>query len=95
MQSARTTSVAIAMYVKVLKRCLKQKDFVAAKQVHGLIINYRMDHNIYVANNLLIVYITCGRLKDAHQVFDELVKMLLVGMPWLEIMLCTNMQTMQ
>ena len=53
MQSARTTSEAIAilgnrpeqgiandscLYVEVLKRCLKERDLIAAKQVHDGII---------------------------------------------------------
>ena len=89
MQSAKTTSEAIDglknrlqqgiaidsyMYVEVLKRCLKQEDLSAVKQVHGCVIESGMQQNIYVANNLLIAYIRCGRLEDARRLFDELVK---------------------
>lgn len=56
-------------YVEVLKRCLKQTDLVAAEGVHVCIIKSGMEQNIYVANNLLSVYIGCGRLQDARQVF--------------------------
>lgn len=31
-----------------------------------------MEQNIYVANNLLRVYITCGKLQEACQLFDKL-----------------------
>jgi pentatricopeptide repeat protein len=62
------------MYVEVLKRCLKQKDLIAAKQVHDCIIKSGMEQNIYVANNLLSAYIRCGRLQEARRVFDALVK---------------------
>ncbi|CAM6113259.1 unnamed protein product [Calypogeia fissa] len=85
--SANTTSEAIAtlknrlrqgittgsyMYVKVLQMCLKQKDLLVAKQVHGCMIESGMDKNQYAANALLNVYIRCGRLLDARRVFDEL-----------------------
>ena len=62
------------MYVEVLKRCLKQKDFTAAKQVHDCIIRSRIEKNTYVANNILSTYIGCERLKDARRVFDGLLK---------------------
>ncbi|KAG0607081.1 hypothetical protein M758_8G001900 [Ceratodon purpureus] len=89
MQSAKTTSEAIDglknrlqqgiaidsyMYVEVLKRCLKHEDLTAVKQVHGCVIESGMQQNIYVATNLLIVYIRYGRLEDARRLFDELVK---------------------
>lgn len=89
MQSARTMSEAIAvlknrfeqgiaidsyMYVHVLKLCLKEKDLTSIKQVHDYITQRGMEQNIFVANNLLIVYIGCGRLLDARRVFDDLVK---------------------
>jgi hypothetical protein len=78
MQSAKTTSEAIdclknrlqqgiaihsSMYVEVLKQCLKQEDLTAVKQVHGCVIESGMQQNIYVATNLLIVYIRYGRLE--------------------------------
>ena len=89
LQNARTTSEAIAtlrnhvrqgitidsyMYVEVLQRCFKQKDLVYAKQVHECIMKSGMEQNTYVASNLLRVFIRCGRLQDARQVFDKLVK---------------------
>lgn len=61
------------MYVEVLKQCLKS-DLMTVKQVLECIINRGMHHNIYVANNLLIAYIICGRLEYACQMFDELMK---------------------
>ncbi|CAM6093169.1 unnamed protein product [Calypogeia fissa] len=61
-------------YVKVLQTCLKQKDHLAAKQVHDCIIQSGMDKNLYVVGNLLNVYIKCGALLDARQVFDQLEK---------------------
>ena len=89
LQNARTTSEVVAtlknhvrqgitidsyMYVEVLQRCFKQKDLVSAKQVHDCIMKSGMEQNTYVANNLLRVFIRCGRLQDACQVFDRLVK---------------------
>ena len=89
MQSANTTNEAIAIvkfqveqginvdsytYVDVLKRCLKEKDLRVAREVHCCIIKSRMEQDKYVASRLLSVYIRCGSLQDARQVFDALAK---------------------
>ena len=89
MQTANTTNEAIAIlkfqveqginvdsytYVDVLKRCLKEKDLRVAREVHYCIIKSRMDQDKYVASSLLNVYIRCGSLQDARQVFDALAK---------------------
>ena len=89
MQTANTTNEAIAIlkfqveqginvdsytYVDVLKRCLKEKDLRVAREVHYCIIKSRMEQVKYVANTLLSVYIRCGSLQDARQVFDALAK---------------------
>ncbi|CAM6127608.1 unnamed protein product [Calypogeia fissa] len=62
------------MFVDVLRRCSKQKDLLAAKQVHEFIIESGMEKHPYVATALLNVYIKCGKLSDARRVFDELEK---------------------
>ena len=89
MQTANTTNEAIAIlkfqveqginvdsytYVDVLKRCLKEKDLRVAREVHYCIIKSRMEQDKYVASSLLSVYIRCGTLQDARQVFDALAK---------------------
>ena len=89
MQTANTTNEAIAIlkfqveqgnnvdsytYVDVLKRCLKEKDLRVAREVHYCIIKSRMEQDKYVASSLLSVYIRCGNLQDARQVFDALAK---------------------
>ena len=89
MQTANTTNEAIAIlkfqveqginvdsytYVDVLKRCLKEKDLRVAREVHYCIIKSRMEQDKYVADTLLSVYIRCGSLQDARQVFDALAK---------------------
>ena len=89
MQTANTTNEAIALlkfqveqginvdsytYVDVLKRCLKEKDLRVAREVHYCIMKSRMEQDKYVANTLLSVYIRCGSLQDARQVFDALTK---------------------
>ena len=89
MQTANTTNEAIAIlkfqveqgingdsytYVDVLKRCLKEKDLSVAREVHYCIIKSRMEQDKYVASSLLSVYIRCGSLQDAQQVFDALAK---------------------
>ena len=89
MHTANTTNEAIAIlkfqveqgtnvdsytYVDVLKRCLKEKDLRVAREVHYCIIKSRMEQDKYVAGSLLSVYIRCGSLQDARQVFDALAK---------------------
>ena len=89
MQTADTTNEAVAIlkfqveqginvdsytYVDVLKRCLKEKDLRVAREVHYCIIKSRMEQDKYVASSLLSVYIRCGSLQDARQVFDALAK---------------------
>ena len=89
MRTANTTNEAIAIlkfhveqginvdsytYVDVLKRCLKEKDLSVAREVHYCIIKSRMEQDKYVASSLLSVYIRCGSLQDARQVFDALAK---------------------
>ena len=89
MQTANTTKEASAIlkfqveqginvdsyrYVDVLKRCLKEKDLRVAREVHYCIIKSRMEQDKYVASSLLSVYIRCGSLQDARQVFDALAK---------------------
>ena len=89
MRTANTTNEAITIlkfhveqginvdsytYVDVLKRCLKEKDLRVAREVHYCIIKSRMEQDKYVASSLLSVYIRCGSLQDARQVFDALAK---------------------
>ena len=89
MQTANTTNEAIAIlkfqveqginvdsytYVDVLKRCLKEKDLRVAREVHYCIVKSKMEQDKYVASSLLSVYIRCGSLQDARQVFDTLAK---------------------
>ncbi|KAG0581800.1 hypothetical protein M758_3G008300 [Ceratodon purpureus] len=89
MRSASTLSEAVAVlknhvhqgitvdshiYVEVLQRCFRQKNLTSAKQVHDCIKRSGMEQNVYVANNMMRVYIGCGQLQEARQVFDRLVK---------------------
>lgn len=67
-------AIDLYTYVEVLKQYLKQKDLATSKEVHDSIIKSGMDQDIFVANNLLIVYNRCGRLQHACKVFDEIVK---------------------
>ena len=64
------------MCVEVLRWCLKEKKLKVnvAKQVHDYINQSGMEQNTHVANNLVSVYIKCGELEAACEVFDKLVK---------------------
>ena len=61
-------------YVKVLQIVCKTSDLVAGKQVHDHIVKSGLEPNIYLVNNLIKMYISCGLLGDARKLFDKLVK---------------------
>ncbi|KAG0562950.1 hypothetical protein KC19_9G185500 [Ceratodon purpureus] len=71
---AQGIAVESHRYVEVLQSCFKQGDLGSAKEVHECSRMSGMEKNVYVANNLLRVYIRCGRFQDARQVFDNLEK---------------------
>lgn len=61
-------------YIQVLKWCWKEKDVTAVKQVHDIIVQNKMEQNVFLANNLLMTYIGCGRMSEARQVFVQLLQ---------------------
>lgn len=71
-QLKQGTAIDPQAYVELLRRCLKHEDVVATKQVHECIIESGMEQNTQIANNLLMVYLRCGKLQEARRVFDKL-----------------------
>lgn len=59
-------------YMKMLKRCIEVKDLVAGRQVHQHIIQHRTVPDQYTVNALINMYIQCGSIEEARQVWKKL-----------------------
>ncbi|KAK9107659.1 hypothetical protein Syun_023670 [Stephania yunnanensis] len=59
-------------FVCVLKSCARGLALNFGQSIHGLVIVCGMELFINLRNTLLRVYGFCGRIGDAHQVFDEI-----------------------
>ncbi|XP_043694013.1 pentatricopeptide repeat-containing protein At1g08070, chloroplastic-like isoform X2 [Telopea speciosissima] len=59
----------------VITACSRNPTMVAyGKNVHGLVIKYGCESNIYVGNSLVNMYTIFRKIQDAHRVFDEMPK---------------------
>eukprot|EP01018_Ginkgo_biloba_P011341 Gb_31474 [translate_table: standard] len=56
----------------VLKACAGLSALKEAKEIHGHIIRIGFELDIYVRNSLVAVYIKCGSLDIARQLFDRI-----------------------
>lgn len=59
-------------YARLLEECTKSKSLSEGKRFHAHMIINGFNPNIYTTNRLCDLYVKCGRLKDARQVFDEM-----------------------
>lgn len=59
-------------FVSVLKSCSRLLDIWTGMAVHGIVLASGFGLFLNVKNALLHLYCVCGRIKGAHQVFDEL-----------------------
>lgn len=60
------------VYICILQMCMEMKDLTAGKEIHELIIKNGVKANIFLGNILVNMYIQCGSLVDAREVFDKL-----------------------
>lgn len=67
----RGAQVNYSDYLKMLKRCIEVKDLVAGRQVHQHLIQHGMLPDQYIVNALINMYLYCGSLEEARQVFDH------------------------
>ncbi|KAH9325011.1 hypothetical protein KI387_005189 [Taxus chinensis] len=56
----------------VLKACASAAALLEGKEIHGHVIRYGFEFNVFVANSLVHMYAKCGNLKDARHVFDTI-----------------------
>lgn len=59
-------------YVCLLRRCTNIKDLAEGKYVHAHMANSDFVPSTFVLNALLNMYMKCGSLMDARQVFDRM-----------------------
>ncbi|KAM1010984.1 hypothetical protein ACFX13_047133 [Malus domestica] len=55
-----------------LKACARRSDFQLGMNVHTLVVKTEFDFDVYVKTCLLCLYVKCGYLEHAHNIFDEM-----------------------
>eukprot|EP01018_Ginkgo_biloba_P037964 Gb_20910 [translate_table: standard] len=59
-------------YARLLHGCANMKGLAEGKQVHAHMIKTRSQSETFLDNNLITLYVKCGSVVDAHQVFAEM-----------------------
>ncbi|KAJ7534652.1 hypothetical protein O6H91_13G104300 [Diphasiastrum complanatum] len=59
-------------YAVLLKGCTRRKALAEGKQVHALIVQSRLDSDIFLGNTLIEMYAKCGSVLDARKVFNKM-----------------------
>ncbi|XXG86055.1 hypothetical protein AAC387_Pa11g1032 [Persea americana] len=59
-------------FVAILTACIRSCDLQLGSQVHSLAIKTDHVSCVFVSNALMGVYVKCGRINDALQMFDEM-----------------------
>lgn len=60
-------------YPFVLKACKLISGLWEGRQVHGVVVKLGFfDSNVFVRNGLIGMYVECGDIVEAHNVFDEM-----------------------
>ena len=63
--------VSLQTYVTVLQAICRMEDLEVGQRVHKHILQNRLGENIYLINNLLRMYINCGSIMDARELFNK------------------------
>eukprot|EP00250_Pteridium_aquilinum_P004480 c14682_g3_i1 orf=2-430(-) len=58
--------------VRILQQCRKEKDLALAKRTHQLLRDRNFGAFEELGNYLVPMYIECGSMRDAEEVFDQL-----------------------
>jgi pentatricopeptide repeat protein len=61
-----------AAYISILTACVSPALLEQGKQIHCQIIEDGLQTDFRVANALISMYVRCGSMVDAHQIFDNL-----------------------
>ncbi|KAJ7514799.1 hypothetical protein O6H91_23G059500 [Diphasiastrum complanatum] len=68
----KNIQVPINTYVSLLKGCARRKALAEGKRVHGLLVQTRLDSDIFLGNTLVDMYAKCGSVLDARKVFNTM-----------------------
>ncbi|KAI4388063.1 hypothetical protein MLD38_000432 [Melastoma candidum] len=55
-----------------LRQCRRVRSLDAGKSLHSLLIKLGLSTEIYLANNLISMYVDCNSLADARRLFDDI-----------------------
>ncbi|XP_057865928.2 pentatricopeptide repeat-containing protein At2g03880, mitochondrial [Cryptomeria japonica] len=59
-------------YANLLKACIKRRALEEGKCLHAHIIHTKLRPGIFLSNRLLDLYVKCGSLESARQLFDKM-----------------------
>jgi pentatricopeptide repeat protein len=59
-------------FTSVLKACTGLEGLEMGQQVHGVIVKSGLQLNVFEGSALVDMYVKCGNMEDARQVFDEI-----------------------
>ncbi|KAI5068715.1 hypothetical protein GOP47_0017060 [Adiantum capillus-veneris] len=60
------------MFVCALKACSSIGNTIFGNQIYGLIVESDLEQDFMIGNALLDLYAKCGRLEEAHKIFNQL-----------------------
>ncbi|PIA44530.1 hypothetical protein AQUCO_01700254v1, partial [Aquilegia coerulea] len=60
------------VYAYLLKECTQLRDAESGSQVYSHMTQNGYQPTLLLANRLLLMYVSCGRLDSAHQLFDKM-----------------------
>ncbi|EFJ34726.1 hypothetical protein SELMODRAFT_82101 [Selaginella moellendorffii] len=67
-----TRPASAAEYGRLLQACTAARDGATGKKIHRLILHARLEQHIHLRINLLHMYLKCGCLGEAREIFDKL-----------------------
>ncbi|XP_057843708.2 pentatricopeptide repeat-containing protein At2g22070 isoform X2 [Cryptomeria japonica] len=70
--NARLTQVSADTYSRLLLDCVRRRCLREGMTVHGQLIKVGFEPYTYVLNCLIDMYVKCGRMDDARQVFENM-----------------------
>lgn len=66
------TSHPIETYVSLCWKCRNEKNFVYAKRLHMHVQNVGLEYNDVLGYHLVLMFVECGSVNDAHRLFNHL-----------------------
>lgn len=67
----RASRVGHLVFYEALKRCMAQKDLVLGSRVHALAVKCGLESNKFLANHIICMYASHGKLEEAMKVFTK------------------------